>query len=146
PQYNTDFVRLDEYTIWRTQDKHSLAYAVLEGPRGQQMGEILGGDKKFVLDPKAGCLDCHSMHFPGREGKGFRPKDGVSCHGCHGPAEHWLAPHFGDYETWRRKAPEEKLKLGMRDLRNPAVRTQLCVSCHVGNAAEGKVITHAMYA
>jgi hypothetical protein len=34
----------------------------------------------------------------------------------------------------------------MRDLRNPGKRAEWCMSCHVGNAAEGKVVTHAMYA
>src|SRR5262249_23384232 len=75
----TDFCRLDEYTIWRTRDRHSLAYAVLKGPRGQRMGELLGGDKDFVLSEKAGCLSCHAMSFPGREGDQFHVEDGVSC-------------------------------------------------------------------
>jgi cytochrome c553 len=35
---------------------------------------------------------------------------------------------------------------GMRDLWDPQVRATLCASCHIGNAAEGKVVTHAMYA
>src|SRR5205085_7444380 len=29
---------------------------------------------------------------------------------------------------------------------NPTNRAALCASCHVGNAAEGKFVTHAMYA
>src|SRR5262249_43304571 len=82
-----EYVYLTEYTTWRLDDKHSLAYAVLESPRGERMGELLGNDKKFVLKPEAGCLGCHSMHFPGREGDQFSPKDGVSCDGCHGPSE-----------------------------------------------------------
>jgi hypothetical protein len=141
-----DFVLLTEYAIWRTQDKHSLAYAVLEGPRGQRMGELLGGDKSFVLKPEAGCLGCHAMHFPGREGDQFSLKDGVSCDGCHGPSSEWLTPHFAQKDAWRKKTPEEKFQLGMRDVRNPAVRAELCISCHVGDPGEGRVVTHAMYA
>jgi hypothetical protein len=34
----------------------------------------------------------------------------------------------------------------MRNIRDPATRAGLCMSCHVGNVAEGKVVTHAMYA
>jgi hypothetical protein len=34
----------------------------------------------------------------------------------------------------------------MTDLWHPEKRAALCASCHVGNAAEGKVVTHAMYA
>src|SRR5262249_6382040 len=35
---------------------------------------------------------------------------------------------------------------GMTDMWNPAKRGRVCASCHVGNAEEGKVVTHAMYA
>ena len=34
----------------------------------------------------------------------------------------------------------------MRDLRDPAQRAEVCVSCHVGNVEQGKVVTHAMFA
>ena len=34
----------------------------------------------------------------------------------------------------------------MRNLRDPVVRGDVCSSCHIGSAAEGKVVTHAMYA
>lgn len=141
-----DFVLLTEYTTWKTEDRHAIAYAVLEGKRGRRMGELLAGDPKFVLKPEAGCLACHSMHFPGRTGEKFSPKDGVSCDGCHGPSEKWLTPHFALKNDWRKKTPADKFKLGMRDLRNPQVRAQLCSSCHIGNAEEGKVVTHVMYA
>jgi hypothetical protein len=140
-----DLVGLTEYTTWRTEDKHSLAYAVLEGPRGQKMGELLANDKQFVLKAVAGCLGCHSMHFPGRTGTEFDPKEGVSCDGCHGPSENWIGPHSGG-TNWRKKSPQEKAALGMIDLRDPATKAKLCTSCHVGSVQEGKVVTHAMYA
>ena len=41
---------------------------------------------------------------------------------------------------------EKEQKFGMTDLWDPAKRTHMCASCHVGNSAEGKVVTHAMYA
>ena len=34
----------------------------------------------------------------------------------------------------------------MTDLWDPIVRVRTCVSCHVGNVEQGKVLTHAMYA
>src|SRR5437763_622141 len=47
---------------------------------------------------------------------------------------------------WRSlKRPEKEIKHGMRDLWDPAKRTELCVSCHIGNEKEGKVLTHEMY-
>jgi hypothetical protein len=35
---------------------------------------------------------------------------------------------------------------GERDMRDPAARAERCAACHVGNAAEGRFVTHAMYA
>ena len=34
-----EFVKLNEYTVWKTMDKHSIAYAVLEGSLGRRMGQ-----------------------------------------------------------------------------------------------------------
>ncbi|HEV8061601.1 MAG TPA: multiheme c-type cytochrome [Gemmataceae bacterium] len=136
-----DFVLLTEYAAWKTQDKHAQAYAVLHGPRGKQMAEILGLD---VSKAQAGCLNCHAMNYLEQKGRPFALDEGVSCGGCHGPSEHWFAPHQST--DWRKLSPEEKAQKGMVDLRHPIKRAELCLSCHVGNATEGKVITHAMYA
>jgi hypothetical protein len=137
-----EFVLLTEYTTWRCLDKHSQAYAVLLGPRGQQMGKLLGVD---VTKESAGCLNCHSMSVPKeQQGDLFNHQDGVGCDACHGPSSQWLGPHIN--RDWRRKTPAEKHALGMRDVRNPVTRATLCMSCHVGNVEEGKVVTHAMFA
>jgi hypothetical protein len=142
-KFATDFVLMNEFTTWRSKDKHALAYIVLEGPRGQQIGKILNID----VTKDAQCLNCHSTTSrQDRKGKGFSNIDGVSCDGCHGPAQHWIIDHALDPDNWRIKTPEEKEELGMYDVRNPLKRTQLCASCHIGNAAEGKVVTHAMFA
>jgi hypothetical protein len=149
----TDLAMLTEYSIWQTHDKHAQAYAVLEGPRGKRMGELLGQN---VLEPKAGCLNCHGMHNLIAENQEKKSKenldirDGVSCGGCHGPsgaakpADAWIAAHT--QAGWRDMTPEQKYKAGMRDLRDPVVRAELCMSCHIGSAVEGKVVTHAMMA
>lgn len=139
-----NIVLLTEYAIWKTHDKHAQAYAVLLGPRGQTMGRLLGGID--VTKKEAGCLNCHAMaNLAGNADEGgLDVKDGVSCGGCHGPSSAWLAEHA--LPAWRKKSAEEKTKLGMRDLRDPEVRTQLCTSCHVGNPEEGKIVTHAMFA
>lgn len=139
-----DFVLLTEFTTWRTQDKHSLAYLVLKGPRGQRMGELLKAD---VTKAETGCLNCHAMGNikEDRQALTFDARDGVSCDACHGPAEQWLGPHT-DALRWRFLSGDEKAALGMNNLRDPAVRAKVCMSCHVGDAEEGKVVTHAMYA
>lgn len=139
-----DLVLLTEFATWRMLDRHSLAYFALEGPRGKQIGEAL---KLDVTKAESGCLACHTMNFPkDRQGDNFSLKDGVSCDGCHGPAERWLTPHFAQKNEWRAKTPADKEALGMRDLRNPTKRGEVCLSCHQGDAAEGKVVTHAMFA
>jgi hypothetical protein len=141
PSGNDDenFVLLTEYATWRTQDKHSFAYLALLGPRGQRMGELLG----IEVTKEAACLSCHAMN-PDQKHPSFDVREGVGCDGCHGPAQDWIGPH--QRRDWRLKTPEEKEKLGMRNLRDPEVRANLCLSCHVGSVAEGKVVTHAMYA
>ena len=136
-----DFVLLTEYATWKTQDKHAQAYAVLLGSRGRQMQEIL---HQSVTEPATGCLNCHAMNYLTAKGPEFKKDEGVSCGGCHGPSQKWKGEHA--IETWRAKTPEEKAELGMMDLRHPTKRAELCLSCHVGDAIEGKVITHAMYA
>jgi hypothetical protein len=142
-----EFVLMTEYAIWKVNDKHAQAYAILKGPRSKRMGELLGQD---VLEAKTGCLNCHAMNFPkDRQGQRFTIEDGVSCGGCHGPSSlpggrGWFGPHADP--SWRQKSQAEKEQLGMRDLRDPAKRATLCLSCHVGDAADGKVVTHPMFA
>src|SRR5262245_20011746 len=147
-----DLVMLTEYAIWQTHDKHAQAYAVLKGPRGKQIAEVL---KKDVLKADAGCLNCHAQNNLIEENKAKKAgvnlelEDGISCGGCHGPSGgegSWHGDHAIVNGPWRKKTAEEKFKRGMRDLRDPVVRAELCLSCHVGNAAEGKVVTHAMMA
>ncbi len=35
---------------------------------------------------------------------------------------------------------------GYYDIRSPVSRTRMCLSCHVGNVREGRVVTHEMFA
>jgi hypothetical protein len=143
-----DFVLLTEYATWKTQDKHAQAFAVLTGSRGRKMAERLekaGLPHKVAEDPAAGCLNCHAMHnVLTRDNRHYARDEGVSCAGCHGVSSAWR----GDHSTpdWRKNTPAQKAEKGMEDVRDPARRAALCLSCHVGSAAEGKVVTHAMYA
>jgi hypothetical protein len=152
---DTDFVLLTESAIWRAYDKHAQAYAVLEGGRGRQIGKVLFRDEKAVLKAENGCLSCHAMQNLNELNEKTRAdavdlKDGVSCTGCHGPGAKkdgsggWLTEHADP--KWRDNTPEVKYQKGMRNVRDPAVRAELCMSCHIGNAAEGKVVSHAMMA
>ncbi len=90
----------------------------------------------------------------------FKLTTGVGCEGCHGPAADspqldangvtvqpgWLKPHYAG-DRWRGlSAVEKQEQYGFYDLRSPIARTRLCVSCHVGNVEQGKIVTHEMFA
>ncbi len=143
PRRSQDLVLLTESHVWESEDKHSNAYQLLFSARGKQLVSKL--DIADVSQAQQ-CLSCHSGWQRGHD----RPRtyaEGVTCESCHGPASGWQEPHHDRFLEWRTLDPETKLKeYGMIDVRNPLVRAQQCFSCHIGNAAEGKVVTHRMYA
>jgi hypothetical protein len=145
--------RLNEWKTFTSSDKHKNAMKVLADARAKRMGELLGiGD----VTKNNACVSCHGLVVP----SGVRPDrlfnqvaDGVSCIACHGGNYDWIEKHqnperpiAGD-KTWRDLSREQKEKdFGMVDLWDPVTRAARCASCHVGNAGEGKVVTHTMYA
>ena len=142
--------RCNEFDIWETTDKHRLAYVALKGERARTMGKNLNID---VLTDKS-CVSCHGVYIADkklRQENHALVEEGVSCFVCHGPDKGWLDVHGSNNKNrrrdWRDKSRAEKHEtFGMADLWDPVKRTKLCVSCHIGNAQEGKVITHEMYA
>jgi len=139
------FVRMNEFATWREKDKHSIAYDKLSGPRGLEMARKLGVD---IGRRESGCLGCHSA-TPSEfndlnKGGLFDAKEGVSCENCHGPSSNWSEPH--SYASFRPTGTSDREKIGLIDLRLPARQAGQCLSCHVGDSPEGKVVTHAMYA
>jgi hypothetical protein len=141
--------RCIEVPIWEESDKHKDANKVLLSERAKQIGKLLGmaGD---VAQEKS-CITCHGVFVENKAlvHETFKLSDGVSCAVCHGPYEEWVDLHGSvlKRKEWRSLSRKEKEeKYGMFDLWDPVKRTRLCVSCHVGNWAEGKVVTHAMYA
>jgi Cytochrome c554 and c-prime len=147
--------RCTENTIWEVRDKHRDAYEILtkgspKGELAQRMGKLLGIED---VAKSRECLACHGGYFKDEKDsdKLVKPIDGVSCVVCHGPYEDWIDDH-GSFvprkrERWRNYSPEKKeSEFGMTDLWNPSKRTKMCVSCHMGNAEDGKFVTHAMYA
>jgi len=140
PRVVRDFAMLDEAKNFIASDKHSLAFLLLKGERGQQMGRLLG--MKDVTQEQQ-CLSCHANWQQGFE-KPPHFEKGVSCESCHGPSLQWDRPH--SELSWRLESPAAKSALGMIDVRNPVRRAEQCYSCHIGNAPEGKIVTHEMYA
>ena len=129
-------IRQDEYFIWQQRDPHAGATATLATERSRRMGALLG------INPQSApaCLACHAENIPtAQRGERWLASDGIGCETCHGGSERWLGPH-----TQRGLPPAEKLALGMTATWQPAVRAELCLGCHQGDAEHP--ITHAMMA
>ena len=151
------YYRGTEVSIWDEHDKHKDATSVLLGERSRQMAKILGYKKRLTEEPR--CVNCHGVYI--EEGAEVhaesygtvqqREKSGVSCVACHGAVAEWVNEHGKILATkgksWKDLSPARKEReFGLRNLWDPATRAELCCSCHVGNAAQGKVVTHEMYA
>jgi hypothetical protein len=134
---------MSEFAIFNEQDKHRLAYKALEGPRGREMTRLLGTDVTKI----DACINCHSVPDRLSTRQNYEQTEGVTCVACHGLYADWVKQHFETKSTWRALDRNQKeTRYGMTDLWNPVRRAETCGSCHIGNHAEGKVITHAMYA
>jgi hypothetical protein len=148
PTDSTEWVRLKESEIWLGEDKHARAFVVLKQPRAEQMGRILQhslGWQDADVTTKRECLSCHANWQTGTPKPDDRNLEfGVSCQSCHGPGKDYTDPH--QKESWRGLTSAEKQAYGMIDVRNPLMRTTQCLSCHLGNVEQGKVLTHEMYA
>ena len=161
-----------EFAIWSQSDKHGQAYAVLLNERSRQMGKLMGV-KEIHRDTR--CLACHTglpLADMMPDDKGMCASEvadmddvrfGISCEGCHGSSgdraetKGWFFPHAIQPPTdrsasradgvWRYLSPQEKQEgFGYTDLRSPANRARACLSCHLGDAPTGRVVTHEMYA
>lgn len=159
---------LNELITWGSMDKHYGAYEVLKSERSKRMAKVLDvmDNGESVIHRDQRCLACHTgmpIHEMGEIKDGLvsaeltqneRLNLGVSCEGCHGVSakadilsdvQGWLDPH--DEDGWRTLSPKIKAeKFGFYDVRSPVSRTRMCASCHIGNAKEGRVVTHEMYA
>jgi hypothetical protein len=108
------------------------------------MGRLLKVD---ITQPSSGCLGCHSAstaELQERVGDQFDRTEGVSCENCHGPFSSYAYPHT--QVSFRTQSTEQWAKVGFVDLRAPERQAEKCLSCHVGNVGEGKLLTHEMYA
>jgi hypothetical protein len=130
-------VRQNEYSVWIVRDKHSKAFVSLTGAVGERMAAILGLGKAESA-PK--CLACHALDVPAAQrAHTFDLSDGVSCENCHGPASAWLGRH-----TERGWTHEQSVALGMYDTRDLIKRSEVCLTCHLGN--DQKSVDHEMIA
>jgi hypothetical protein len=130
-------INQNEYQLWSSKDKHAKAYSVLLEPRSKQIARNLKIDKPEV---SAACLDCHATNAEaGQRASSFEISDGVGCESCHGPASAWLGPHVT--HDWTH---EQSVKAGMIDTKDVKKRTEVCLSCHLGN--QQKNVSHELIA
>ncbi len=134
-------VAQNEYSIWTGQDKHARAFQVLSNDVSVRIGKIL--NLKSPPNQNEKCLACHALSVaPEMRAQSFDVSDGVSCEHCHGPAAGWLGAHT--VKEWETRSSDQKAQLGMRDLRDVAIRSHTCLRCHVGT--EERSVDHQMIA
>ncbi len=171
---NEQWVTYKEYPIWAKEDKHGQAYAVLLNKHSQAIGKVLGVAEVHRDQRCLACHTGFPLAQMPVEKDGLVERDlaknldinlGVSCEGCHGPsgdlrienrvaAKGWKDPHqsaptlpYDKTHPWRFLSPEVKRdQYGFFDVRSPASKTKLCTSCHIGDVAQGRIVTHEMYA
>ena len=125
----------DEFLVWRRQDKHARAYEVLLEPRAQKIASNLGLPDAHTAKV---CLDCHADNVAaGSRGRQFQIADGVGCEACHGGAQRWLGTHIAGTST-----TADLYKLGLFPTSDPVMRSQLCLSCHLGD--ESRFASHRL--
>ncbi len=138
---------MDEYSKWEENDRHRTAYQSLLTESSQRIGKQLGIN---VTENDGKCMGCHGIVVAkDTTSFSFNAKDeGVTCVACHGASKEWIEEHqIPNSRDWSilTRAQKQDQK-GMIDVWDPKSRVEKCLSCHVGNTAEGKVLTHAMYA
>jgi hypothetical protein len=138
PRMSTKVLQ-NEYSTWVSQDKHARGYAVLTEPLGRQMSSIL---KIGPAEKAQRCLVCHALSEPKEDkAREFDASEGVSCESCHGPASAWLGPHI---QASAQHA--DMVKLGLVDNKSLTVRSEECLSCHLGSARKDMQVDHEMIA
>ena len=139
----TAWIDTSTTAVWR-HDAHSRAHLALssENLRTRGMETTLG----ITAARTAACVACHThpAKEPAIEEETAVVHAGISCETCHGAGSRYFEPHMEP--RWRFLSSAEKESFGMHDLRNPVRKAENCLSCHLGDVASGKVITHAMYA
>lgn len=124
----------DEYYRWKwnadkesnkTDFGHSGAFDNLKTPESRRIAKNLGL-KSPETEPR--CLACHAVAVDdNRRGPNYDLTEGVTCEGCHGPAEQWLGPHTR--RDWDKK---KGAAYGMIDTKNLVKRAERCLACHQG--------------
>jgi Cytochrome c554 and c-prime len=138
-----EFITTNPSTKWQNEDPHAKSWdntVPANNSIAQRMENVLGYDGSL----KRECLVCHAVDRAPVSPMKTKVFSNVGCEACHGNADRWLGDHV--QKEWRDQTPIYKEDRGLVDLRDPVRRAAKCASCHVGNVAEGKFVTHEMYA
>ncbi len=141
-----------EHSVWIQKDPHANAYDILLNEDSKNIIKLLKGSDTYrnMLGNREAhqtklCLDCHSVAPQESQlahGHKFSLRDGVSCEGCHGPAEKWLDPHKNP--AWQSYTKEQKASLGFYDTDTLSSRARKCAECHIGS--KDKEVNHDLMA
>ena len=116
----------DQCIRWSKLDVHVRSYATLTRARSARIADVL---KISDATTSPRCTVCHapfqSIAIDAVLTKALDPLAGVSCESCHGPAGNWLLSHTRPDFTH-----EDRVRAGMRDLKNLYARANTCVACH----------------
>jgi len=138
--WNGSPVVQNEYVVWSRLDKHARAYALLTNAQSRSIAAKLGLPKPAHLSRE--CVDCHA-HNPApvspRPAAAHSVADGISCEGCHGPAQRWIASHTAPEATH-----QDNIRNGLYPVDQPLARARLCLSCHFGSSE--KYVSHRIMA
>jgi hypothetical protein len=128
-------IQQNEYWVWFDNDSHAKAYDKLTEPDSQRIAKNLGIEKP---EASSRCLVCHAVEVDkAHQGPNYDLKEGVTCEGCHGPAEKWLGPHTR--RDWDKKKGAE---YGMFDTKALPKRADRCLTCHLG--ADKNIVDHEL--
>ncbi|HEV8582414.1 MAG TPA: multiheme c-type cytochrome [Thermoanaerobaculia bacterium] len=128
PRRVFDVLQNEHFTWYKADPHYKKAYPVLFNERSAAIARNL----RLPAAPAESqiCLGCHAFVVPKeKQANRLEIEDGISCEACHGPASGWIQSHTA--EDWSH---ERSVAAGMTDLRNLAVRANLCLSCHLGSA------------
>ena len=116
----------DQFQIFTKKDIHTHAQTILANNRSTRIGESLG-----ITDvtKDARCTVCHSPQqsvSPEHFLAGVKPKEGLTCETCHGPAENWLRFH-----TRLDITHDQRVGQGLREVSGIYGQANTCVACHL---------------
>ncbi len=135
--WNGSPVNQNEYVVWSRLDKHARAYNLLLNEKSRRIAANLALPQP--AHQSRVCLDCHAYVPAVPAADTFKVSDGISCEGCHGPGERWIASHTEPGATHKANIAN-----GLYPSDQPLARARLCLSCHFGTS--DKYVSHRIMA